>query len=49
MTPIFAIDTRGKARLTICIGPWALKVARNATGRRARLRRVARGRDVGRE
>jgi hypothetical protein len=34
MTPIFAIDTRGTARLTICIGPWALKVARNATGRR---------------
>jgi hypothetical protein len=34
MTPIFAIDTRGSARLTICIGPWALKVARNATGRR---------------
>jgi hypothetical protein len=34
MTPIFAINTRGTVRLTICIGPWALKVARNATGRR---------------
>lgn len=34
MRPMFGIDTRGTARLTICIGPWALKVARNATGRR---------------
>jgi hypothetical protein len=47
MAPIFAIDTRGTARLTTCIGPWALKVARNATGRRARLRADARGRDGG--
>jgi hypothetical protein len=47
MAPIFAIDTRGTARLTICIGPWALKVARNAMGRRARLRADARGRDGG--
>jgi hypothetical protein len=31
---IFAIDTRGTVRLTICVGPWALKLARNATGRR---------------
>jgi hypothetical protein len=30
----FAIDRRGTVRLTICIGRWALKVARNATGRR---------------
>jgi hypothetical protein len=30
----FAIDTRGTVRLTICIGIWAFKVARNATGRR---------------
>ena len=34
MTPIFAIHSRGSVRLTICIGPWALKIARNATGRR---------------
>src|SRR5258708_12418919 len=34
MTSIFAIDKRGTSRLTICIGPWALKLARNATGRR---------------
>jgi hypothetical protein len=30
----FAIDRRGTVRLTICIGPWAVKIARNATGRR---------------
>jgi hypothetical protein len=30
----FAVDSRGTVRRTICIGPWALKVARNATGRR---------------
>jgi hypothetical protein len=24
MAPIFAIDTRGTARLAICMGPWAL-------------------------
>jgi hypothetical protein len=29
----FAVDSRGTVRRTICIGPWALKVARNATGR----------------
>jgi len=34
MTPIFAIQSQGSVRLTICIGPWILKVARNATGRR---------------
>jgi hypothetical protein len=34
MTPIFAINNRGTVRITICIGPWALKIARNATGRR---------------
>ena len=33
MMPFFAIDRRGTVQLTICIGPWALKVARNATGR----------------
>jgi hypothetical protein len=32
--PIFALDRRGTTRLTICIGSWALKVARNAKGRR---------------
>jgi len=32
--PFFAIDRRGTVRLTICIGPWALKIARDATGRR---------------
>jgi hypothetical protein len=32
MTPIFAIDHRGTVRVTICLGPWALKLARNATG-----------------
>jgi hypothetical protein len=31
---LFAIDRRGTARLTICIGSWALKLARNATGLR---------------
>jgi hypothetical protein len=30
----FAIDRRGTVRLTICVGPWAVKIARNATGRR---------------
>jgi hypothetical protein len=25
---------RGSCRLAICIGPWAIKIARNATGRR---------------
>jgi len=28
------IDRRGTVRLTICIGSWAFKFARNATGRR---------------
>jgi hypothetical protein len=32
--PIVAVDKRGTVRLTICLGPWALKLARNATGRR---------------
>jgi hypothetical protein len=31
---VIAIDRRGSCRLTFCIGPWAIKVARNATGRR---------------
>ena len=30
----FVVDSRGTVRRTICIGPWALKVARNAAGRR---------------
>jgi hypothetical protein len=30
----FAVDSRGTVRRTISVGPWALKVARNATGRR---------------
>jgi len=34
MQSIFAIDSRGTVRWTVCIGPWALKIARNATGRR---------------
>jgi hypothetical protein len=33
MTPIFAINKKGTRRLTICLGPWALKLARNANGR----------------
>jgi hypothetical protein len=28
----FAVDRRGTVRLTICIGPWAVKIARNGTG-----------------
>jgi hypothetical protein len=34
MTPFFGIDRRGTVRMTIFLGPWALKLARNATGRR---------------
>ena len=34
MTPTFAIHSHGSVRLTICIGPWVLKIARNATGHR---------------
>jgi hypothetical protein len=33
MTPIFAMDGRGTVRITICVGPLAFKIARNA-GRR---------------
>jgi hypothetical protein len=33
MTPIFAINKKGMRRLTICLGPWALKLARNSNGR----------------
>jgi hypothetical protein len=29
----FSIDNRGTRRLTICVGPWAVKLARNAKGR----------------
>jgi hypothetical protein len=29
-----SIDRRGTTRLTLCIGPWALKIARNAAGLR---------------
>ena len=32
MTPVFTIHGRGTVRLTICLGPWALKLARNARG-----------------
>jgi hypothetical protein len=32
MKLVFAIDTRGTFRRTICLGPWALKIARNAAG-----------------
>jgi hypothetical protein len=32
--PFFAIDRRGTVRHTICIGPWAVKLARSANGRR---------------
>ena len=28
------IDRRGTGRLTICLGPWAFRLARNAIGRR---------------
>src|SRR6266849_2233073 len=31
---MIVIDRRGSSRLTICIGPWAIKIARNAIGRR---------------
>lgn len=31
---MIAIDTRGTVRLTVCVGPWAIKFARNAAGRR---------------
>jgi hypothetical protein len=34
MTPIFAMDGRGTVRITICVGPLAFKIARNAVGRR---------------
>src|SRR5216684_880031 len=34
---IFAIDSRGTVRLTICVGAWAAKIARNAAGRRCNL------------
>ena len=30
---LFSIDRRGTRRLTICIGPWALKFARGVNGR----------------
>jgi hypothetical protein len=40
---LFAIDRRGTARLTICIGPWALKLARNATGLRATVSKLIYG------
>jgi hypothetical protein len=33
MKPI-TIDTRGTTRITVCLGPWALKLARNSKGRR---------------
>jgi hypothetical protein len=32
MTPVFTIHGRGTVRLTICLGPWALKLAGNARG-----------------
>jgi hypothetical protein len=31
--PVFAVH-KGTFRMTICLGPWALKVARNGNGRR---------------
>jgi hypothetical protein len=34
VTTVFVIDNRGTFRRTVCLGPWALKIARNATGRR---------------
>jgi hypothetical protein len=34
MPPVFTVDSRGTSRRTICIGPWAVKIARNDTGRR---------------
>jgi hypothetical protein len=32
--PSIFVDSRGTVRRTICVGPWAVKIARNATGRR---------------
>jgi hypothetical protein len=34
MTRIFEIHGRGTRRLTLCIGTWAVKLARNSNGRR---------------
>jgi hypothetical protein len=34
MTRIFDIHGRGTRRLTLCIGTWAVKLARNSNGRR---------------
>jgi hypothetical protein len=31
---LIAIDRRGTTRLTVCLGSWAIKFARGATGRR---------------
>jgi hypothetical protein len=31
---LITIDRRGSCRLTVCVGPWAIKLARGATGRR---------------
>jgi hypothetical protein len=31
---MISIHRDGTCRLTICVGPWAIKIARNATGRR---------------
>jgi hypothetical protein len=31
---MIAIDRRGTTRITVCVGPWALKLARNVAGLR---------------
>jgi hypothetical protein len=53
MPPMFAVDSRGTVRRTFCIGPWAVKIAHNATGRRCNrfeadlwARTTARRRDI---
>jgi hypothetical protein len=38
MSGLIAIDRRGTSRLTIKVGPWAIKVARNAAGLRCNRR-----------
>jgi hypothetical protein len=34
MSATLAIYRQGSCRFTVCAGPWALKIARNSTGRR---------------
>src|SRR5258706_1441508 len=32
-----AINREGSCRFAVCVGPWAIKIARNGTGRRCNL------------